>query len=115
MTKITATFSNGHTDTYKGKRAVTAAWMIVRKSDGKVVMSGHSLTRELAEKTSAGNVKEYFARGWAVTKPNRQCNRTYWANLAKKNGFATHAEFYAACLALRAEQAQAYTTEVVSL
>lgn len=115
MTKITATFSNGYTDTYNGKRAVTAAWMIVRKSDGKVVMSGHSLTRELAEKTSAGNIGQYFARGFGIDRPSRQCNRTYWAKAAKENGFASHAEWYAASRAKAAEQAADYTTEVVSL
>lgn len=53
---ITATFSNGFTDTYKGKRNVKAAWAIIRKSDGKVIASGHSLNRENAAKTSASNL-----------------------------------------------------------
>jgi len=54
---ITAKFSNGHTDTYKGQRDVKAAWMIVRKSDGEVMNSGHSLDRARAEKTAEGNCR----------------------------------------------------------
>ena len=54
---ITATFSNGFTDTYKGKRDVKAAWMITSKADGKVLMSGHSLDRIKASKTAEGNVR----------------------------------------------------------
>ena len=49
--KKVAKFSNGFTDEYKGKRAVTAAWMITDK-DGEVVASGHSLDKNRAEKTS---------------------------------------------------------------
>lgn len=54
---ITAKFSNGHIDTYKGTRPVKAAWMIVDKKTGKVLSSGHSLDRTKAVKTSLGNLK----------------------------------------------------------
>jgi hypothetical protein len=53
---ITATFSNGFSDTYKGDRAVTAAWAIIRKSDGFTLASGHSLDAAKAAKTAAGNL-----------------------------------------------------------
>lgn len=53
---ITATFSNGFVDVYKGKRSVKAAWMITRKSDGKVLNSGHSLDAAKALKTAEGYV-----------------------------------------------------------
>jgi hypothetical protein len=56
MNKIVARFSNGFEDEYKGSRAVKAAWMIVRKSDGEVVGSGHSLDRARAAKTADGNL-----------------------------------------------------------
>lgn len=52
----TATFSNGHTDTYKGKRDVRAAWMITRNDTGEVVMSGHSVDRKRAEGTARNNI-----------------------------------------------------------
>lgn len=54
---ITATFSNGQTDTYKGSRDVKAAWAIVRKSDGVVLKSGHSLDAAKAAKTAEGNLQ----------------------------------------------------------
>ena len=54
---LTAKFSNGFTDTYKGRRDVKAAWMITRKSDGKVLGSGHSLDVFKAEKTARGNAR----------------------------------------------------------
>jgi len=55
---ITATFSNGYADTYKGNRDVKAAWAVIRKSDGKVIASGHSLDRIKAEKTARGNMSD---------------------------------------------------------
>ncbi len=55
---IIATFSNGYTDEYKGKRDVKAAWMVVRKSDGKVLLSGHSLDRARAEKTARSSAAQ---------------------------------------------------------
>lgn len=60
---ITATFSNGHVDVYKGKRAVRAAWMITAKADGRVLASGHSIDRRAAEKTAAGAVVEHHDAG----------------------------------------------------
>ena len=47
---ITAKFSNGFTDTYKGTRDVKAAWMITNKATGEVINSGHSLDRVRAQK-----------------------------------------------------------------
>ena len=49
---IVATFSNGHTDAYKGNRAVKAAWMVIA-ANGKIY-SGHSFDRAAAEKTARG-------------------------------------------------------------
>ncbi len=55
---ITATFSNGYTDTYKGSRDVRAAWAIIHKADGAVLKSGHSLDRAKALKTAEGKLHE---------------------------------------------------------
>jgi len=60
---MTATFSNGYTDTYKGHRDVKAAWMITRVEDGKVLASGHSLDRIKADKTASGTLRDL---GWSV-------------------------------------------------
>lgn len=62
--EIVAKFSNGHTDTYKGTRAVKAAWMICDKATGEVVASGHSKDRSAAAKTARGNVLDgyHFSR-----------------------------------------------------
>lgn len=54
---ITATFSNGHIDTYKGDRAVKAAWAIIDRETGAVLNSGHSLDRLKAQKTAEGNLR----------------------------------------------------------
>jgi hypothetical protein len=51
---ITATFSNGFTDTYKGTRPVKAAWMVTDKATGEVLSSGHSLDIVKARKTAEG-------------------------------------------------------------
>lgn len=55
---ITATFSNGFIDTYKGDRDVRAAWAIISKADGKVLKSGHSIDRAKAASTAAGKLQE---------------------------------------------------------
>ena len=56
---ITAKFSNGFIDTYKGKRDVRAAWMITNRETGKVLMSGHSLDAARAQQTAEGNLGQY--------------------------------------------------------
>ena len=64
----TATFSNGFTDNYKGKRDVKAAWMITCRETGKVLKSGHSLDRVRAQKTAETNAVAAGRRsgdGWA--------------------------------------------------
>lgn len=73
MTKatITATFSNGYTDTYKGTREVKAAWAIIRKSDGAVLSSGHSLDRTKALKTAEGNLRYHGTDALGVDSPLR--------------------------------------------
>ena len=60
---IIAKFSNGFTDTYKGHRDVKAAWAVIRKSDGEVMISGHSLDRMKAEKTARGNMSHLYGFG----------------------------------------------------
>jgi hypothetical protein len=67
---IIATFSNGFTDTYKGHRNVKAAWAITRKSDGKVVASGHSLDRTRAAKTARGAMSDKV-HGFGLYMPTR--------------------------------------------
>ena len=60
---ITATFSNGTADTYKGHRPVKAAWAIIRKSDSKTIVSGHSLDRTKAAKPAAGHIADVYGYG----------------------------------------------------
>lgn len=55
---ITATFSNGFTDAYKGDRDVKAAWAIINKATGAVIKSGHSLDAAKAARTASGNLRE---------------------------------------------------------
>lgn len=65
---ITAKFSNGFEDTYKGTRAVKAAWAIIRKADGEVLNSGHSMDRAKAATTARGNLR-YCATATGVDMP----------------------------------------------
>jgi uncharacterized protein YjbK len=60
----TATFKNGYSDTYKGKRDVKAGWIILDK-DGMVRMSGHSLTLEAASKTANSQII-HFLPHWHI-------------------------------------------------
>lgn len=54
MAKKIATFSNGTTDVYNGKRDVKAAWAIM--FEGRVLLSGHSLDAAKAQSTANSNV-----------------------------------------------------------
>ncbi len=67
---IIATFSDGTQDAYKGHRNVKAAWAVFRKSDGKLITSGHSLDREKAAKTARGNMSDK-AHGFGPILPTR--------------------------------------------
>jgi len=48
--KTTATFDDGSTITYGGTRSVTACWRVTRHWNDGEVLTGFSMTRELAEK-----------------------------------------------------------------
>lgn len=91
MTKatITAKFSNGHTDAYKGTRDVKAAWAIILKSTGEVLMSGHSLDRAKAQKTAEGNTGYCLTRalGRQLRGDNMRPTR-YASQIAYHNGWA---------------------------
>jgi len=63
MAHLIATFSNGHTDAYKGDRDVRAAWMIVLPS-GKI-LSGHSNNLPTAAKTANAKAASMFNGGEA--------------------------------------------------
>ena len=67
-----AIFSNGHTDVYKGKRAVKAAWMFEYK--GKTY-SGHSLDAEKANKTANNTLRS--EADCEVFKQNKAFNTFY--------------------------------------
>lgn len=54
---LTATFSTGFKDAYKGSRDVKAAWAIIHTETGKVLKSGHSLDAVKARKTAEGNLQ----------------------------------------------------------
>ena len=69
MANIIAKFSNGFEDVYKGNRPVKAAWAVIRKSDGEVIMSGHSLDRVKAAKTASGNM--VYIGGYGPRMPTR--------------------------------------------
>jgi hypothetical protein len=75
---ITAKFSNGFEDTYKGDRAVKAAWAIIRKSDGEVLASGHSLDASKAAKTARGNMMQH-ASNVGVDLPHFDVPQRLWA------------------------------------
>lgn len=68
-------FSNGFERVYKGTRPVTAAWMITRKSDGEVLVSGFSLDRGKAQKTAESKGNELH-RTLGVDLPSFYLPRT---------------------------------------
>lgn len=89
----TAVFSNGHTDIYKGKRDVKAAWMITLPCGG--IVSGHSLDRVKAEKTARS--QPAMRPAYVVDPRTMQSAAGYqWAQkTAKENGFKDAKEMIA--------------------
>ena len=60
MKSLIATYSNGTTDEYKGKRLVTAGWAIIKTETNEIIKSGHSMTRKLAESCAKGNMPKPY-------------------------------------------------------
>lgn len=81
---ITATFSNGFTDTYKGHRDVKAAWMITRVEDGEVLASGHSLDRIKADKAANGALAQL---GYAVGVESSSFGRGTSLQTLRRHGY----------------------------
>lgn len=122
MPKITATFSNGHTDTYNGKRDVRAAWAIILKSTGEVLSSGHSLDRAKAQKTAEGNTRYHLKQALGrdlngiSDRPDRWASRVaYFGKLARELGYKDWKAAYAAYQADAEIARRNLTIEVVDL
>ena len=118
---ITATFSNGFTDTYKGARPVKAAWAIISKADGSVLLSGHSLDLATASKTAEGNFKqvEYKvagpSKGIRENPARSRMNPVYYARYAKEKGYKSWKEAYAAYVEWSREARKLVEIEVISI
>lgn len=102
----TATYSNGHTDTYNGHRAVTVGWAVIDNETNETVRSGHSLDARRASKTAApswypgsiypcksalslfGQIKELKDAGYSKAGPG---NATY---LVRQHNEKVRAEYW---------------------
>lgn len=111
----TSTFSTGHTDAYKGKRAITAGWMITTPEGA--IRTGHSMTAALAEKTARATAAEfsgihalYTARG-----PVHSTYMTHRDQEARDAGFADYREFHAHIAARRAIWVNSCNIEIVEV
>lgn len=122
MSKIVATFSNGLTDEYKGKRDVKAAWMVVLPN-GKV-MTGHSNDIATAHKTASAKAAEMFRGEQESLKFHWQALKaaSKWAHAQPmiraalaKHGFKNVKEHDAALAAARAAFVTRCKIEVVAL
>ena len=108
----TATFSNGFNDTYKGARDVRAAWMVTEIETGRIVASGHSLSRANADKTARGSIPlaRQLPSGWSYLK-----NTVNMYLYAKNRGYGSPSEMAADYKKQNAERAKGYRVEVVDL
>jgi len=55
---VKATFSNGQSAVYEGKRNVKASWAVIEKETSSIVLSGFSASYQAAAKSKGANVKE---------------------------------------------------------
>ena len=114
MPKITATFSNGYQDTYKGTRDVKAAWMVTLP-DGRT-MSGHSLDRARAEKTARNNASACAGNAQTLHAGAVPPHYLAWREkIVKKAGFRNVSEYNADIRAKRAAFVESCTIEIVDL
>ena len=109
---ITAVFSNGHTDTYKGSRDVKADWMVTEVATGKVYASGHSLDMEKASKTARGNIPTVAN---LPAGARSMMNSVHMHQYAKKRGYSSPQEMAADYKIKNAEHAKNYKIEVVAI
>jgi hypothetical protein len=114
MSKIIATFSSGYTDEYKGKRPVTAAWLITKLEDGSVVNSGHSFDLDAAARTAKSNTPRAME-----TFRSRAMTPGYYAYImehyVRPAGCSTIAQYNAYASAANAAKAAEYKVEIISL
>ncbi len=103
----TSVFSNGHTDLYQGNRDVTAGWMITETETGRVIGSGHSLTKEIAAKTAASSIPKV---AWAPSGRTAYDLQTAW-----KAGFKSIPAMRDDARAKNAAHASLFKIEVVTL
>lgn len=108
---IIATFSDGTVDQYKGARAVRAAWQ-VKLPTGKVV-SGHSLSRENAEKTARATISQLCTIESVPRGSLTHGQAVYLHKVAKQAGFRSVREYAESQAAKRAEFAAACKVEIV--
>lgn len=91
---ITATFSNGETDVYKGHRPVKAAWRIVDHETGKTIVSGHSLDRDRAERTATNKLRsEIIGSPFPYLPSRRDISLALYNNFSSRESkieFAKH-------------------------
>ena len=106
---IVATFSNGQIDTYKGERAVKAAWQVIT-AKGEV-FSGHSWDRAAAEKTA----RSYLTRGCDVQLIDKYTSLSWAFKIATEAGFKTTRQYNAYAKTKRAEYASQGKIEIVDL
>lgn len=94
---ITAQFTTGHVDVYKGKRPVKAAWLLTGPNGD--TKSGHSLDRAKARSTAEGAIRFLKGHPHSVDRPGRGAHSVaylqYWHKLAREHGFKDHREFFA--------------------
>jgi len=86
MVNIEARFSNDTVDVYKGHRAVTAAWAIVSRATGAILLSGHSLDRVKASKTADGKLQSlrFVNLGLPMDHPLRYFEGADWRDTVKQ-------------------------------
>ena len=121
MTNLTATFSTGYTDAYKGDRDVRAAWLLTTP-EGRT-FSGHSLNRQNAAKTASSTASQKCPfhelvmhggglRGRYSYTPAAAAN---YLKIAKERGFDTIKAYNADAKAKRADWVARCAIEIVDL
>jgi len=106
--KKVATFSNGSTKTYGGKRDVTAAWAIIERDTEKTKKMGFSLDRYKAKKTANSSC---ILR---VTGPLNPADLLLGKDI-RKEGFKSIYEYNKHQKKLNAEHAENYRIEIINV
>lgn len=114
---ITATFKNGTTAEYKGKRKVSYAWLLTWENGDTEI--GFSNSEKSARGTARDRIRQLYKTAYEFSTAGKYGRQphvvAYVSRKAKENGFKTLREWQAHCQKRNAQEEAKHTIEIVKI